>query len=308
MSLLCAIARPDLSAARAAWLASLTAERGLSSRTAIAYERDTRQFLGFLALHLGDPPDLAALSALKPTDVRAFLAQRRREGAGPRTLARALAAVRTMAVYLERHHDINGAAARAVSAPARPRALPRPVPGDAATAMLNLEDGWIGARDAAVLALLYGAGLRVGEAVGLDAADVAPPLERLTVRGKGGKQRIVPILTVVAEALERYRAAAPFELAGGPFFRGEKGGRLSARMVQRRVEVLRGALGLPDTATPHALRHAFASHLLARGADLRAIQELLGHASLSTTEVYTAVDARHLLATYRDAHPRAAKS
>jgi integrase/recombinase XerC len=300
-----AVAAADLLAARAAWLAGLTAERGLSANTADAYERDTRQFLAFLAVHEGEPATIASLGALRPADVRAFLAERRRQGAGPRSLARALAGVRAFLNHLERTHGINTAAVRAVAAPARPRALPRPVAADAARAMLAAGEGWVEARDAAVLALLYGAGLRVGEAVGLDAEGVGERPQTLRVRGKGGKERIVPVLAPVAAALDRYRAAAPFPLATGPFFRGEKGGRLSPRMIQRTVERWRGALGLPETATPHALRHAFASHLLANGADLRAIQELLGHARLSTTEIYTAVDERRLLDVYRDAHPRA---
>lgn len=292
--------------ARAEWLAGLTAGRGLSANTAEAYERDTRQFLTFLAHHLGGPADMAALSALKPADVRAFLADRRREGMGPRSLARLLAGVRAMLNAFEERHGINAAAARAVDAPSRPRRLPRPVSAEAARAMLaSTEEGWVAARDRAVIALLYGAGLRVSEATGLDCADVAPPLTRLAIRGKGGKERLVPVLAPVAEALEDYRAAAPFTLKSGAFFRGEKGGRLSPRIVQRVLAEWRGALGLPDTATPHALRHAFASHLLARGADLRTIQELLGHASLATTEIYTAVDEAQLLAVYRDSHPRA---
>ncbi len=297
---------PALLAIRASWLEGLTGERGLSPNTAEAYERDTRAFLSFLTLHLGEPADLAALSALKPADVRAFLAERRRAGLSPRSMARALAAVRTMMAHLERHFGVNAAAVRAVSAPARPRGLPRPVPVAEATAMLTGADDWTSVRDAAVLGLLYGCGLRVGEACGLDAHEVGEPLTRVRIRGKGGKERDVPVLPRVAELVAAYRSAAPFTLNEGPFFRGEKGGRLSPRMVQRSVEAWRHALGLPDTATPHALRHAFATHILARGGDLRAIQSLLGHARLSTTQVYTAVDDRALLAAWRDAHPRAA--
>lgn len=297
----------DVRLARAAWLDALCAERGLSAATAEAYERDTRQFLAFLAGHLGGAPDLAALSALRPADVRAFLAARRNAGAGPRSLARGLAGVRAMLSAFEKRHGINAAAARAVEAPSRARSLPRPVTVEAARAMLAApdEEGWVAARNRAVISLLYGAGLRVSEATGLAAADLAAPVTRLLIRGKGGKERIVPVLAPVADAIEAYRAAAPFALSSGPFFRGEKGGQLSPRIVQRVLAEWRGALGLPDSATPHALRHAFASHLLARGADLRTIQELLGHASLSTTEIYTAVDQQALLAAYRDAHPRA---
>ncbi|WP_420391907.1 tyrosine-type recombinase/integrase [Acuticoccus sp.] len=290
---------------RARWLSDLTAVRGRAKHSAEAYERDTRQFLAFLASHLGAPADMASLRALRPADVRAFLAARRAAGAGPRTLARNLAGVRALLTHLERAHGVSAAPARAVGAPARPRALPRPVQEEAARRMLEPGTGWISLRDAAVLALLYGCGLRVGEATGLDAADVPEPLVRLRVTGKGDRTREVPVLPAVAAAVACYRAAAPFALEGGPLFRGERGGRLSPRTVQRTVEAWRRALGLPASATPHALRHAFASHLLARGADLRAIQELLGHARLSTTEVYTAVEPTRLFDAWRDAHPRA---
>ncbi|MEM9222287.1 MAG: tyrosine recombinase XerC [Pseudomonadota bacterium] len=295
-----------LTAARSQWLNTLRDGRQLATNTLDAYERDTRQFLGFLAVHVGDVPTMDMLSALSPADVRAFLAERRRSGAGARTLARSLAGVRAMMLHLERHHGVNGAAVRAVTPPTKPRSLPRPVDQLAATKMLGDVKGWVDLRDRAVLALLYGAGLRVSEATGLDCSAVTFPLSRLLIKGKGGKTRLVPILPTVADALEAYRHAAPFTLTKDPFFRGEKGGRLSPRIVQRVVEAWRGALGLPSTATPHALRHAFASHLLANGADLRTIQELLGHASLATTEIYTAVDEARLLAAYRDAHPRAA--
>ncbi|WMS41573.1 tyrosine recombinase XerC [Acuticoccus sp. MNP-M23] len=296
----------NVTAARAAWLAALTAERGRSANTAEAYERDTRQFLSFLCVHLGGAPDFDGLSALRPADIRAFLAARKREGAGPRTLARILAGVRAMLTAFERAHGVNAAAARAVEAPSKPRPLPRPIAVESAQQMMAMGSDWVSARDAAVLGLLYGAGLRISEATGLDAQQMSSPITQLVVRGKGDKERLVPVLPAVAAAIEAYRAAAPFALESGPFFRGEKGGRLSPRIVQRAVSVWRGALGLSERATPHALRHAFASHLLARGADLRQIQELLGHASLSTTEIYTAVDETRLLAAYRDAHPRAA--
>lgn len=295
-----------VTAARAAWIAALTAERGRSAATAEAYERDTRQFLSFLCVHLGGAPDFDGLSALRPADIRAFLADRKRGGAGPRSLARTLAGVRAMLSAFERSHGVNAAAARAVEAPSKPRPLPRPIPVDAARDMMVAGNDWVSARDAAVLGLLYGAGLRISEATGLDAHQMSPPVREIVVRGKGNKERMVPVLPAVAAAIERYRASAPFALESGPFFRGEKGGRLSPRIIQRAVAVWRGALGLSERATPHALRHAFASHLLARGADLRQIQELLGHASLSTTEIYTAVDESRLLAAYRDAHPRAA--
>ncbi|MEM0907772.1 MAG: tyrosine recombinase XerC [Pseudomonadota bacterium] len=295
----------DILSARAAWLTALETQFAYAPATVAAYERDTRQFLSFLAERRGGLNTVKDLDGLAPEDLRAFLAARRNTGAGPRTLARALAGVRAMMGAFERDFGINAAAARAVEAPKKPRALPRPVSQEAVRAMLGKGEDWLAARDRAVLALLYGAGLRVSEAVGLNGEDTQPPVTRLVIHGKGGKERLVPVLPLVAEAMDAYRAAAPFQLKRGPFFRGEQGGRLSPRMVQRCVAAWRGALGLSDTATPHALRHAFATHLLARGADLRAIQELLGHANLSTTEIYTAVDNAQLLAAFNEAHPRA---
>jgi len=306
-------AAPDLQVATAAWLAALAGERRLAARTVEAYGRDVGQYLAFLAEHLGGPASLADLSALKPMDVRAFLARRRAGGIGDRTAARQLAALRSFAGHLERRHGVNAAPVRALSAPRLKPGLPRPLAeADAVRladeAELAAEEPWVAARDVAVLLLLYGAGLRVGEAMALTAADLDAGRAggSLRVAGKGGKTRVVPLLPLVAAALDQYRSLCPYLPATGePLFRGVRGGPLSPRIVQRLMARLRGALGLPETATPHALRHSFATHLLAAGGDLRTIQELLGHASLSTTQVYTAVDPTRLLAAYRAAHPLA---
>ena len=292
----------------------MRAERRLSPLTVEAYARDLRQFLSFLTGHLGEPPSPEAVSALKPLDIRAFMAERRRGGIGGRSLMRQLAALRSFARHLERQGYPTPAAFAAVRGPKLPRTLPKPVPASAALAMAMPEtragearEPWILARDAAVIGLLYGAGLRISEALGLLRKDApVAGADSATVLGKGGKTRMVPILPPVAKAVEDYLALCPWRLApDGPLFVGQKGGALSPRIIQYAVEGLRGALGLPASATPHALRHAFATHLLSGGGELRAIQELLGHASLSTTQIYTQVDPGRLLAAYDAAHPRA---
>ncbi|MDJ1157366.1 tyrosine recombinase XerC [Chelatococcus sp. SYSU_G07232] len=304
----------DTARAAGAWLAHLAAERRLSPKTVEAYARDLRQFLAFLGTHLDAPPTLAALRCLTPLNLRAFLAARRREGIGSRSLMRQLAALRSFAKHLERGGEASASAFAAVRSPKVARGLPKPLTAAAARAAANPDsrageekEPWILLRDAAVLALLYGSGLRIGEALSLTRA--AAPVggaDSVTVTGKGGKTRTVPVLPQVARAIADYIAACPYHLpAEGPLFVGARGGALSPRIVQLAMQHLRGALGLPDTATPHALRHSFATHLLGRGGDLRAIQELLGHASLSTTQVYTKVDATRLLAAYDAAHPRA---
>ena len=303
---------PKVAAEIAAWLAHLHAERNLSAKTIEAYRRDVSQFLHFLAEHLGGAPSLKELAALAPADVRAFLAARRADNIGSRSLMRALAGIRAFGRFLERSGKGRLAALAAVRGPKLGKTLPRPLPIDAAKSMadptLAAGDGrdvWIHARDAAVLGLLYGCGLRVSEALGVkrgafDGRDV------LTVTGKGRKQRMVPLIAPVQKLIADYIALCPYDLpAEGPLFVGAKGGPLSPRLVQLSMARLRGALGLGTSATPHALRHSFATHLLAGGGDLRAIQELLGHASLSTTQIYTAVDAERLIEAYRSAHPRA---
>ena len=294
------------------WRNHLSGERQVSPRTADAYGRDVHQFLSFLCEHLGGGVTLSALSRLHPRDVRAFMAARRAHCISSRSLARMLAGVRSFTRFLERHGKASCGALSAVRAPKQSKTLPRPLSVAAAkrvaTTELSAETGppWIVARDAAVLALLYGSGLRISEALGLKRKDIGEASEVITVHGKGNKIRTVPVLAIVVRAIEEYAALCPFELPpDGPLFLGARGGELSARVVQLAMARLRGALGLPDTATPHALRHSFATHLLGRGGDLRAVQELLGHASLATTQIYTAVDTEQLLRAYRSAHPRA---
>jgi integrase/recombinase XerC len=308
-------AAADVAAELVRWLAYLGAERRMSPKTVEAYGRDVSQFLGFLAEHLGGSPSLQDLSALSAADVRAFMAARRHDGIGGRSLMRSLAGARSFARFLERNGKATVAALAAVRAPKVPRTLPKPLAVPAAKRLLDTElrageerEPWIFARDAAVLALLYGSGLRISEALALRRHDVPEPGagDVIMVTGKGNKQRMVPVLRQVTELIADYVRLCPFPLAPEhPLFVGAKGGPLSPRIVQLVMARLRGALGLAETATPHALRHSFATHLLARGGDLRAIQELLGHASLSTTQIYTAVDSERLLAIYRSAHPRA---
>jgi integrase/recombinase XerC len=306
-------ASPDVAAEVARWLSFLGAERRLSDKTVEAYGRDVSQFLAFLTGHLGSPPTLKGLVKLTPADVRAFMAARRAEGLGNRSLMRLLAGTRSFARFLERNGKGKVGALAAVRSPKVPRTLPKPIAAGSARRMTETDaragearPPWVLARDAAVLALLYGAGLRLSEALGLHRRDVTTGQDAITVTGKGNKTRMVPLLPQVAGLIAEYIALCPFKAAGdAPLFAGARGGPLSPRVVQLTVERLRGALGLPDSATPHALRHSFATHLLARGGDLRSIQELLGHASLSTTQIYTAVDSERLLDVYAGAHPRA---
>jgi integrase/recombinase XerC len=307
-------AAPDLAAAAAGWLVHLARERRLSARTIEAYGRDARQFLAFLAERFGAPPGVADFTDCAPSDLRAFLAHRRAEGVDGRSLQRALSALKSLARHIARENGQTAAALAAVRSPKAARRLPRPLsPPDAkAVTTTALREGearepWVLARDAAVLALCYGAGLRISEALSIRRAD-APvgETDAVTIVGKGQKSRAAPIIPPVRKAVEEYLKLCPFALKPpGPLFVGAKGGPLSPRIVQLAMARMRGALGLPDSATPHALRHSFATHLLARGGDLRTIQDLLGHASLSTTQVYTGVDSARLLAAYRSAHPRA---
>lgn len=301
-------------AAMQAWLDRLGHERRLSPATLEAYSRDVRQFLAFLAAHLGAPPTPRTLGSLKPIDIRAFLAARRRDGVESRSLMRQLAGLRSFARHLEAAGHGDASALVNARGPRLPRTLPRPLSPAAARAVANVDtrageerEPWIIARDAAVLALLYGCGLRISEALGLRRKD-APVAGRavITVRGKGGKTRQAPVIAPVSAAIADYLAQCPWSLPpDGPLFVGARGGALSPRIIQLAMERLRGALGLPETATPHALRHSFATHLLGRGGDLRAIQDLLGHASLSTTQIYTRVDSARLMQAYGQAHPRA---
>jgi len=304
----------SLGALLVGWLAHLGQERRLALKTLEAYGRDARQFVDFLSARLGHAPSGADYAAMKPADLRAFLAARRAEGIDARSLQRALSALRSLAKYLERTGAGRASAFSALRSPKAGRRLPRPLTPDDARAMADVEtragetrEAWVLARDAAVLALCYGAGLRISEALSIRRAD-APigAVDEVRITGKGGKTRGAPAIAPVRAAVEAYVGLCPYILKpDGPLFVGAKGGELSPRIVQFAMARMRGALGLPDTATPHALRHSFATHLLARGGDLRTIQELLGHASLSTTQVYTAVDQGRLAAAYKAAHPRA---
>jgi integrase/recombinase XerC len=307
-------AAADLAGEARNWLVHLSDERRVSPHTAEAYARDLRQFLQFLTDHFGEAPSLASLRELTGADFRAFLASRRREDIGSRSLLRSLAGIRSFARFLERQGKGKLGMFAAVRTPKLARSLPKPLSVASARDLAEVESRagelrpvWVLARDAAVLALLYGSGLRISEALGLRRAG-APVGARdyVIVLGKGRKTRMVPVIRKVQEAVEIYLELCPFPLPPeGPLFVGARGGPLSPRILQLAVERMRGALGLPDTATPHALRHSFATHLLSRGGDLRTIQELLGHASLSTTQLYTAVDTARLLAAYSSAHPRA---
>lgn len=306
---------PDVVRELARWLDHLGSERRMSPKTCEAYQRDVCQFLEFLSGHVGGRVNLARLAKLSPSDIRAFLAGRRADGVGGRSLMRSLAGLRSFARFLEREGKGKVGALAAVRAPKIAKSLPKPLAITAAQRVADADvrageerEPWILARDAAALALLYGSGLRISEALGLKRSAVPAPGrgDVIVVTGKGNKTRMVPVLQRVLELVADYVAACPYDLpADGPLFVGARGGPLSPRIIQLVMERLRGALNLPDTATPHALRHSFATHLLARGGDLRAIQELLGHASLSTTQIYTGVDSERLAEVYKNTHPRA---
>jgi integrase/recombinase XerC len=305
----------DLTLEMTRWLSHLRAERRLSPKTSEAYARDVRQFLQFLAEHWGAGVTLAGFAGLEATDVRAFMAMRRASDIGSRSLMRTLAGLRSFGRFLEREGKGKVGALSAIRAPKVGKSLPKPIQMAAAKRLTDADeragetrDPWIWARDAAVMALLYGSGLRISEALGLKRRDVPKPGagDVLVVTGKGNKTRMVPVLQNVLALVQDYVAMCPHPLpAEGPVFVGARGGPLNARIIQLTMERMRGALGLPDSATPHALRHSFATHLLSRGGDLRAIQELLGHASLSTTQIYTGIDSERLLEVYKTAHPRA---
>ena len=294
------------------WTAHLKDERRFAANSVEAYQRDVSAFLGFLTNHLGHEAGGADLQSLEPRDLRAYLAHRRQgdDALSDRSVSRALAAIRAFYRWLERRKGIANPRLALVRGPKLKRRLPRPVSQDAAHALIDEagEDSdtpWVGARDAALITLLYAGGLRISEALALTGRDHPLP-ETLRVMGKGGKERIVPILPAARDLIAHYVSLCPFALTGeAPLFRGVKGGALSPRIVQGLMQRLRGRLGLPSSATPHALRHAFASHLLAAGADLRAIQELLGHELLSTTQVYVDADFFRALEIFRSAHPRA---
>jgi integrase/recombinase XerC len=310
-----ACADDDIALQMTRWLSHLRAERRLSPKTIEAYCRDVRQCLAFLCEHWGARVTLPHFAALEASDIRAFMAARRADEIGGRSLMRALAGLRSFGRFLEREGQGRVGALAAIRAPKIGKSLPKPIQMASAKRLVDADERagenrepWIWARDAAVMALLYGSGLRISEALGLKRRDVPAPGagDTLIVNGKGNKTRMVPVLQNVLALIQEYVRMCPHPLpASGPIFVGARGGPLGPRIIQLTMERLRGVLGLPDSATPHALRHSFATHLLNRGGDLRAIQELLGHASLSTTQIYTGIDTERLLEVYRFAHPRA---
>lgn len=292
------------------WLERLAVERDASDATIVAYRRDMGRFLDWLAGELGREATLVDARNLDMRAFRRFMASRRREGLESRSLARTMSALRGFYRFLEKEEVAASRAVFAVAMPKVPRGVPKPLTREKAAALVDdtfaARLDWIAARDMAVMLLLYGSGLRISEALSLRVKDAPTRLrDVLRIEGKGGKIRLVPVLPVTMEAVDRYRKLCPYPLdANGPLFLGAKGGPLSPRIIQLVIERARDALGLPETATPHALRHSFATHLLSAGADLRQIQELLGHASLSTTQIYTEVDRERLLEVYDKAHPR----
>lgn len=293
---------------RANWLEELAAIRRLSPRTVEGYARDIDQFMAFLSGHLGGTIDLADLKQLRAADLRGFLAARRRDGVGSASLARTLSGIKSFFNHLERNGVMALEALSVIRTPKRPATLPKALTVTEAKATIDtvdvLEDRlWVAARDTAVITLCYGSGLRIAEALALTRRDLDG--QSLRVTGKGGRVRLVPLIAPVRQAINRYLELCPIATSPNePMFKGVRGGTLSPRIIQMRVETLRAALGLPASTTPHALRHSFATHLLGKGGDLRSIQELLGHASLSTTQIYTHVDSERLLDAYRKAHPR----
>ena len=312
-------AAPCLTKALGMWLEHLKSERRLAAKTLEAYERDLRQFCQHLTEYLGHPPRKSDFSDLKPLHMRGYLARRREAGNGARTLARDLAGIRSFVRFLERRGEASSAGLTAMRSPRQPATLPKPVKPEEAQRLIGIdhqmhEEPWIAARDAAIMTLLYGCGLRISEGLGLtpadflitDAAMPDPTARSLRILGKGGKTRLVPVLPIVNSAIKDYVLQCPYVLQPDQaLFRGRRGGPVQPAVIQRAMRLMRGALGLPATATPHAMRHSFATHLLGNGGDLRTIQELLGHASLSTTQKYTAVDTDALLKTWNAAHPRA---
>ena len=301
---------PAAQAALNDWLAGLAALKGAPATTLTAYRADVSGFLEFIQQHRGEATGLGPLASNTDSDMRAWMAHVRARGVAPRSLARSLSAVKTFFRWLSEREGFDPTAVLATRAPKFQKKLPRPLAEDAAAAMIaqvetQSEDGWVALRDTAVVTLLYGCGLRISEALAMN-GEMHPLPEALRILGKGGKERVVPVLDAARETVAAYAAAAPFPIEPGqPLFRGVRGGRLSPRMVQKAVETARLQLGLPASATPHAMRHSFATHLLSAGGDLRAIQELLGHASLSTTQAYTAVDTARLMEVFENTHPMA---
>jgi integrase/recombinase XerC len=292
------------------WLDHLKAIDGAADRTVDAYRTDVLGFLAFLQMHHGEPSGLGPLARVTVSDMRSWMAHERGRGLSARSLARALSSVKGFMRWLAEREGFDPTAVLSTRAPKFRKKLPRPLEVDAAQAMLETvemqaSEPWIAARDAAVVTLLWGCGLRISEALSLDGRDF-PLGPSLRITGKGGKERVVPVIGHARDAVAAYVTACPYPPeAGQPLFRGTRGGPLNPRLVQKAMERARLQLGLPSTATPHAMRHSFATHLLSAGGDLRAIQELLGHASLSTTQAYTAVDTARLMEVYARTHPKA---
>lgn len=301
---------PALGAALAQWLSHLQALEGAAANTIEAYRRDVARYLKFLSAHRGGAEGIASVATTTQSDLRAWMAEERSRGLSARSLARALSAVKGFTAWAADRTGTDATTVLSARGPKHRRKLPRPLTEDAAATMLDeigadAREDWIAARDTAIATLLYGLGLRISEALSLTAADHPLP-QTLRIAGKGGKTRPVPVIPAAAEAVAAYVALCPFDLLpADALFRGARGGPVNPRLIQGAMERARLRLGLPATATPHALRHSFATHLLSAGGDLRAIQELLGHASLSTTQGYTAVDAARLMEAYEKAHPRA---
>jgi integrase/recombinase XerC len=301
---------PGQRAALAQWLAHIRALNGAAAHTVTAYAADVARYMDFLARHRGGAEGTGALLIVAQADLRAWMAHERARGLGPRSLARALSAVKGFTGWLAERDGVDATAILSARGPKYRRSLPRPLSEDGARDMIDrvetqAREDWIAARDAAVVTLLYGCGLRISEALGLTGA-ASPLPEVLRITGKGSKTRIVPVIPAARAAVARYAALVPFDLAPAePLFRGVRGGALNPRLIARAMESARLQLGLPATATPHAMRHSFATHLLSAGGDLRTIQELLGHASLSTTQAYATVDTARIMDIYDKAHPRA---
>lgn len=301
---------PALTDALNSWLDHQRALLGSAENTLKAYQTDVLGFLAFMSNHHGGQQGLAPIARVTVSDMRAWMAHERGRDVGARSLARQLSAVKTFYRWLAEREGFEPTAVLSTRSPKFQKKLPRPLAEDAASQMINTvelqaTEGWIAARDSAVITLLYGCGLRISEALGLLGRD-APLPKTLRITGKGGKERIVPVIDAARDAVEAYLALCPHPREPDfPLFRGTRGGALNPRTIQKVMEKARMQLGLPATATPHAMRHSFATHLLTAGGDLRAIQELLGHASLSTTQAYTAVDTARLMDVYDKAHPRA---
>ena len=302
--------QPGLADALERWLSELAAVGGCADKTIEAYRADVVGFLGFVQSYEGDGLGTAALGKLTIRTMRAWMAQERGRGLSSRSMARSLSAVKNFVSWVAEREGFDPTAVLMTRSPKFQKNLPRPLAEDAARAMLDTVEmqstnDWVAARDLAVVTLLYGCGLRISEALGLTTTDL-PMRESLRITGKGGKERIVPVVPVARAAVEAYMELCPFDIeTGEPIFRGVRGGVLNARHIQKAMAQARAQLGLPASATPHAMRHSFATHLLNAGGDLRSIQELLGHASLSTTQAYTAVDTARLMDVYEAAHPRA---